>query len=111
MDWWTEYTSRNSSICGQNFLLEIGVFRDGGSSTRKAISAHLACQRKSSEQLAYSWSNGNVSLRGYCFKLTPIILQIGKQLVMGFSIFAVVYNSALQCWTSPVTSTAPTLFF
>ena len=31
MGWWTEYASRNSSICGQNFLLEIAVFRDGGS--------------------------------------------------------------------------------
>ena len=31
MDWWTEYASRNSSICGQNILLEIAVFRDGGS--------------------------------------------------------------------------------
>ena len=27
MGWWTEYASRNSSICGQNFLLEIAVFR------------------------------------------------------------------------------------
>jgi hypothetical protein len=31
MGWCTEYASRNSSICGQNFLLEIAVFRDGGS--------------------------------------------------------------------------------
>jgi len=31
MGWWTEYASRNSSICGQNFFLEIAVFRDGGS--------------------------------------------------------------------------------
>jgi len=31
MGWWTEYASRNSSICGQNFLLEIAVFRDRGS--------------------------------------------------------------------------------
>ena len=31
MGWWTKYASRNSSICGQNFLLEITVFRDGGS--------------------------------------------------------------------------------
>ena len=30
MGWWTEYASRNSSICGQNFLLKIA--RDGGSS-------------------------------------------------------------------------------
>jgi hypothetical protein len=31
MGWWTEYAIRNSSICGQNFLIEIAVFRDGGS--------------------------------------------------------------------------------
>jgi len=31
MGWWTEYASRNSNICEQNFLLEIAVFRDGGS--------------------------------------------------------------------------------
>ena len=31
MGWWTEYASRNSNICGQNFLLKIAVFRDGGS--------------------------------------------------------------------------------
>ena len=31
MSWWTEYASRNSSICGHNFLLEIAVFRDRGS--------------------------------------------------------------------------------
>jgi len=31
MGWWTEYASRNSSICGQNFLLKIAVFRDGES--------------------------------------------------------------------------------
>jgi len=31
MGWWTEYASRNSSICGQNFLLEIAVFKDGES--------------------------------------------------------------------------------
>jgi len=32
MGWWIEYVSRNSSICGQNFLLKIAVFKDGGSS-------------------------------------------------------------------------------
>jgi len=31
MGWWTEYASRNNSICGQNFLIEIAVFTDGGS--------------------------------------------------------------------------------
>jgi len=31
MGWWTEYASRNSSICGQNFFLKITVFGDGGS--------------------------------------------------------------------------------
>jgi hypothetical protein len=31
MGLWTEYASRNNSICGQNFLLEIAVFRDRGS--------------------------------------------------------------------------------
>ena len=39
MGWWTEYVSRNSSICGQNFLIEIAVFRNGGSSTL----AHSNC--------------------------------------------------------------------
>ena len=31
MSWWTEYASRNSSICEQNFFLEIAVFKDGES--------------------------------------------------------------------------------
>jgi len=30
MGWCTEYASRNSSICGQNFLLEIAVFKTEG---------------------------------------------------------------------------------